>query len=131
MADKKRAGAPVGIGVITVFTVLLVLTLSVFSALTLTSARADLALSQRNAETVSAYYAAERAAGEAYAAFAAGAEAEWEGEFPMTDTQSLYVRLARKGDDVEILAWQTVLTAEGGADFEEEPLPLWTGGLPG
>lgn len=41
---------------VTVFTVLLVLTLSVFSALTLTSARADLALSRTNARTVSAYY---------------------------------------------------------------------------
>ena len=44
---------------VTVFTVLLVLTLSVFSALTLTSARADLALSRTNARTVSAYYAAD------------------------------------------------------------------------
>ena len=51
-----KHGAPVGVGVITVITILLVLTLSVFSALTLASARADLALSQRNAETVKIYY---------------------------------------------------------------------------
>ena len=54
---SKRAAPPVGIGVITVITILLVLTLSVFSALTLASARADLALSKRNAETVTSYYA--------------------------------------------------------------------------
>lgn len=54
---SKRAAPPVGIGVITVITILLVLTLSVFSALTLASARADLALSTRNAETVTSYYA--------------------------------------------------------------------------
>lgn len=54
---SKRSSPPVGIGVITVVTILLVLTLSVFSALTLASARADLALSKRNAETVTTYYA--------------------------------------------------------------------------
>lgn len=46
-----------GIGVASVITVLLVLTLSVFSALTLSAARADLALSRRNADTVTQYYA--------------------------------------------------------------------------
>lgn len=52
----NKRSAPVGIGVITIITILLVLTLSVFSALTLAAARADLALSRRNAETVTDYY---------------------------------------------------------------------------
>ena len=55
----KKSPPPIGIGVVSIMTVLLVLTLSVFSALTLTSARADLSLSQTNADTVSAYYAAD------------------------------------------------------------------------
>ena len=42
----KKSPPPIGIGVVSIMTVLLVLTLSVFSALTLTSARADLSLSQ-------------------------------------------------------------------------------------
>ena len=55
---KDDRGSPVGVGVLTVLTVLLVLTLAVFSALTYTSARADWALSRINADTVTAYYAA-------------------------------------------------------------------------
>lgn len=51
-----KQSAPVGIGAASIITVLLVLTLSVFSALTLSAARADLALSRRNAETVRQYY---------------------------------------------------------------------------
>ena len=66
----KREGSvissPVGVGVITVITVLLVLSLSIFSALTLSTARADLALSRRNADTVTAYYAADAQAAALY-----------------------------------------------------------------
>lgn len=55
--DKQTS--PIGVGVISILTVLLVLCLAVFAALTLSSARADLALSRRNADTVQAYYAAD------------------------------------------------------------------------
>ena len=48
--DKQTS--PIGVGVISILTVLLVLCLAVFAALTLSSARADLALSRRNADTV-------------------------------------------------------------------------------
>lgn len=121
---------PIGIGVITVLTVLLVLTLSVFSALTLTSARADLALSKRNAETVSAYYTADAEASRQYAEFAAGIEPELETIIPMTEYQSLRLHLVREGDSVKILAWQTVVNeTEGGQ--EETDLPVWDGQVPG
>ena len=56
---REKGSSPIGVGVLTVLTVLLVLILAVFSALTYTSARADLALSRTNADTVSAYYAAD------------------------------------------------------------------------
>ena len=52
---REKGSSPIGVGVLTVLTVLLVLILAVFSALTYTSARADLALSRTNADTVSAY----------------------------------------------------------------------------
>ena len=67
MKRSEQASSPLGVGVITVITVLLALTLSIFAALTLTSARADLALSRINAETVKAYYAADAAAARRYA----------------------------------------------------------------
>ena len=40
---REKGSSPIGVGVLTVLTVLLVLILAVFSALTYTSARADLA----------------------------------------------------------------------------------------
>ena len=41
---KRSAASPVGVGVISVITVLLVLTLSLFAALSVATAQADLAL---------------------------------------------------------------------------------------
>lgn len=119
-----------GIGVVTVFTVLLVLTLSVFSALTLSSARADLALSRTNARTVSAYYAADAEAAALYEEFAAGTEDELVAEVPMTERQSLRIHLVREGGGVRILAWQTV-PLEDGADLGDDHLPVWDGTFPG
>lgn len=118
-----------GIGVITVFTVLLVLTLSVFSALTLTTARADLALSNTNAETVRAYYAADARAAALYEAFRSGAEEELDTRIDISGTQVLRLHLLRDGDEIRILAWQAVPT-EDSYDLGDDTLPLYTGGLP-
>lgn len=126
---NKRQLPPVGIGVITVFTVLLVLTLSVFSALTLTSARADLALSSTNAETVRAYYAADAEAAALYEEFAAGTEAELYTEIGLSDTQFLRLHLVRENGGVRIAAWQTVPN-ESSYDLEDDTLPVFTGELP-
>lgn len=124
----KKSPPPIGIGVVSIMTVLLVLTLSVFSALTLTSARADLSLSQTNADTVSAYYAADAQASRMYAAFAAGTDNELEVYIPMTDTQSLHLHLVRGEDGVEILAWQTVPVEDDSGDGDH--LPVFDGTLP-
>ena len=94
--DKQTS--PIGVGVISILTVLLVLCLAVFAALTLSSARADLALSRRNADTVQAYYAADAQAVRCYEAFAAGQEDMLEATIPVTKYQSLYLRLARRAD---------------------------------
>jgi len=126
----KREGSvissPVGVGVITVITVLLVLSLSIFSALTLSTARADLALSRRNADTVTAYYAADAQAAALYRAFEAGGQAELEATLPVTDHQNLYLHLIRNEDgSVEILSWQTVAADE--ALEIDDTLPVWGG----
>lgn len=125
----KRSTPPVGIGVSSILTVLLTLTLAVFSALTLTSAQADLALSRINADTVTAYYAADCEAAQLYKEFAAGDEAELLADVPMTESQVLRVHLVREADGVRVLAWQTV-PLEAEMEFEEPTLPVWGGEMP-
>lgn len=123
-----KNASPIGVGVVTILTVLLVLSLTIFSTLTLSTARADLALSQRNADTVQAYYKADAQAAKRYADFAESDELELETTIPMTETQSLYLHLARQADgSILILAWKTQAEAESEID---EYLPVWDGTPP-
>ena len=120
---REKGSSPIGVGVLTVLTVLLVLILAVFSALTYTSARADLALSRTNADTVSAYYAADSEAAGLLDAFRRDTDPELEATLPMTQSQSLYIHLLREEDGaVSILAWEVVLAREEGEDLEGERL---------
>ena len=59
MSEKKGGNPLYGIGGVTLLTVLLVLCLTLFSVLALSSAQADKRLSEKNAEAVRAYYAAD------------------------------------------------------------------------
>ena len=128
MSNPKSS--PIGVGVLTVLTVLLVLILAVFSALTYASAKADLALSQKNADTVTAYYAADGEARKLLDQFADGLEDELEATLPMTEAQSLYIHLVRNGDGaVDVLAWKTV-PAQEEAEVEAPHLPVFDGTLP-
>lgn len=118
-----------GIGVVSVFTVLLALTLSVFSALTLSSARADLALSKINADTVSAYYAADSAAVQLYRDFADSLEDELYEQIPMDNGQILSIHLVREGEEIRVLNWQVL--PQGGDDLFLRILsPSGTGSWP-
>lgn len=124
--SRRSMSAPAGVGVIAILTVLLVLSLTIFSALALSTAQADLRLSQTNADTVSAYYAADAQAARVYAGFAQGEAGYLETEIPVSDTQILSLRLARgAGGGVEVLAWQMVTTQTPGTG--EDYLPLYTG----
>ncbi len=121
---SRKESSPVGVGVLTVLTVLLVLILAVFSALTYASARADLALSEINAETSAAWYAADAQAQALLEDFRAGDEPELEATLPMTENQSLYVRFRREeGGAVTVLDWRTVLTEE--EDLGGSSLPVY------
>ena len=124
-----KQDAPIGVGALTVLMVLLVLTLAVFSVLTYTSARADLALSTVNAETIAAYYAADAEAAERSAQFREGLESELETTLPMTATQSLHIHLVREVDgSVRTLAWKTIPAQEEVA--AGHGLPVFDGTLP-
>ena len=123
---NERGSSPAGIGLVTIFMILIVLTLFTFSALTLSSARADLRLARINAETVTAYYQADGEAQRLYRAFLQSGAASLEETIPMTESQSLHLSLVREADGgVRILAWQTVSVEDGG--WAGETLPVWNG----
>lgn len=125
--SKSSGASPLGVGVISIVTVLLVLCLTIFSALTLTTAKADLNLSRINADTVSAWYAADAEAARQYAGFAASGTSELEASIPIAGRQSLYLHLIRDADGrVQVLAWRSV-TEEGEAGLEDAALPVWGG----
>lgn len=128
---REKGSSPIGVGVLTVLTVLLVLILAVFSALTYTSVRADLALSRTNADTVSAYYAADSEAAGLLDAFRRDTDPELEATLPMTQSQSLYIHLLREEDGAVSPGLGSRSAREEGEDLEGEHLPVFNGALPG
>lgn len=127
---EQKSTSPLGVGLITIITVLLVLTLSIFSALTLSTARADLALSQINADTVQTYYAADSEAAALYAGFAAGTEAELLREIPLDNGQSLTLHLLREEDgSITVLAWDVTPSSPDDGEIDDAP-DLWDGSDP-
>ena len=61
MSEKKQSPL-FGVGGVTLLTVLLILALTMFAVLTLSSAQADMRLSEKNARTVGEYYTADNKA---------------------------------------------------------------------
>lgn len=108
----------------TVITILLALMLAIFSTLTLASARADLSLSQTNADTVTAYYRADARAVELYEAFVLQTGDALDTTIAIHTSQALRIHLVRRDGTVQILAWQTVPTGQGAGDSK---LPVWGG----
>lgn len=130
MNQSSSEASSLGVGVITVITVLLVLLLSIFAALTFSTARADLALSKVNADTVTAYYSADARAAEHYGAFARGNDETREESIPISSRQFLHIRLGRSADGTPVIfAWETVPV-----EVEESELSggmdLWSGESP-
>ena len=127
---EQKTTSPLGIGCITILTVLLVLTLSIFSALTLTTARADLSLSQISAQSVQDYYEADREAAALYAAFAAGTQAELLEELPVGDNRTLTLHLLREADgSIAVLAWDVTPVQPDQQEIDDTP-DLWDGSDP-
>ena len=124
---REKMSSPMGSGVIAIITILLVLILAIFSTLTLSTARADLALAQRGADTVSDYYAADGAARALLREFRSGNEPRFEMIVPMNEMQGIYVHAERQEDGtLSILAWQAVLLDDF-SSYADRNLPVWTG----
>ena len=107
----NRHSSPFGVGIITIITVLLVLTLSIFAALTFSTARADLALSEINAQTVQNYYAADALAVEST-----------DGEAAQAYVNVLAVKEGRENDPA-IQALVAALQSDEVKAFMEETWP--------
>lgn len=131
MREGKRA--PTVVGGISLLVIFAVLCLTVFAVLSLAQGQADRRLAQSSWSAVTGYYRADCQAQEILSQLRDGERpdgvtAEGEGVFsyacPISDAQTLEVRVRLTGESHEILAWQAVFTADWQAD---EDLDLWDG----
>ncbi len=128
----KRTDAPAAVGGSSLLVIFIVLCLTVFALLSLSSVQADGRLSTASAESVHAYYAADCEAEQILAQLRQGNIPEgvtvsgnrYCYECVVTDTQKLVVETEITGGDYRILRWQTESTLLWQAD---DGLQLWDG----
>lgn len=115
---RSRSGSPAGLGAPTVIVTFTTLCLVALALMTLSAARSDLALSEKTAAAVTAYYEAETEASEALAAFVRGAAPGDTADFavPVDENRLLAVSAVMTEDGVEILSWRTVAVGDWDAD---------------
>lgn len=135
MSVRTREGrnpAPM-VGGSSLLVIFAVLCLTVFAMLSLTQAQADRRLARNSWSAVTGYYQADCQAQEILSRLRAGERPQSvteEGEnvfsyaCPISDAQTLEVRVRLAGESYEILSWQAVFTADWQAD---EDLDLWDG----
>jgi len=130
----KRTDTPAAVGGISLLVIFIVLCLTVFALLSLSSVQADGRLSTASAEAVRAYYAADCEAEEILAQLRQGnipEEVAVSGnrycyECVVTDTQKLVVEAEINGGEYRVLRWQTESTLLW---QEDDGLQLWDGTL--
>lgn len=130
----KRTDAPTAVGGSSLLVIFIVLCLTVFALLSLSSVQADGRLSTASAEAVRAYYNADCEAEEILAQLRLGdvpEEVTVSGnrycyECAVTDTQKLVVEAEINGGEYRILRWQTESTLSW---QEDDTLQLWDGRL--
>lgn len=135
MDEKRVRSSGAVVGGSSLLVIFAVLCLTVFALLSLSTVQADGRLSQATAESVAAYYAADRAAEEIYARLRAGESPE--GVIPcpceaegyaytchISQTQLLCVEVHRTEEGWRVLRWQAVSAADWEAD---DSLNLWDG----
>ena len=141
---KKKESAPFGAGVSSLLMVFVVLCLTVFGVLAYMTARADSRLTQRSAQMVQAYYAADAEAEEALArldaallempekealesaGFTVGANEQpltGKLEIPVDGTRIYRMQVEISGGDYRITVRQT----EDNTVWEDEILDVWDG----
>lgn len=131
MTDR-RSVYPAPVGASALLTVFAVLCLTVFALLSLSTVRANGRLSDRAAQAVSDYYAADCRAQEILARLRDGRMPEGVSQTgniftytcPVSDSRELAVEVAVDGSDFQILRWQAVSAQPWQA---EDDLPVWDG----
>ena len=133
MDNKRvRAGGTV-VGGSSLLVIFAVLCLTVFALLSLSTVQADGRLSETTAESVRAYYAADRAAEEVFARIRGGeipadvvpcACGGYAYACPISDTQTLCVEVHPAADGWQVVRWQAVTAGEWESD---DSLNLWDG----
>lgn len=129
---RQTSFSPPAVGGSALLVIFAVLCLTVFAILSLATAQANARLSQKSADTVSAYYAADTQAEEILARLRAGTVPEGvnvEGTrytyiIPISDTQTLEVEVELRGTEYAVKRWQAVYTGEWTPDTD---LNVWDG----
>ncbi len=129
--EKKSFRFPVT-GVSSLLIIFSVLCMTVFAMLSVSTANADDRLSQKAAQSVTDYYAADSQAEKIIAALRSGSVPEGvtaDGDTytftcPASDSLELQVSVIISGSDYEIVRWQMVSTAHWQND---DSLNLWEG----
>ena len=132
MHKKQRLSVPV-VGGSSLLVIFAVLCMTVFALLSLSTVLADGRLNQASVEAVSAYYTADTQAEEIFARVRQGELPEEVTEkngiytysCPISENQTLQVKLQKTAAGWKVLRWQAVVTAE----WEEDTLNLWDGEL--
>lgn len=131
MSERRRFSPPT-VGGSSLLVIFAVLCLTVFALLSLSTVQADGRLSQTSAEAAQAYYAADCRAEAVLARLRQGQLPPgvqksgdiYEYSCPISDTQTLEVRVRVEGENWTVLRWQAVSAAQWQAD---EHLDLWEG----
>ena len=129
---KRQRFSPPAVGGSSLLVIFAVLCLTVFALLSLGTVQADRRLADASAASVQAYYEADCRAEEILAQLRSGQRPEGvsgEGNeywyvCPISDTQSLQVRVRLDGDKWTVLQWQVVSTVLWEPD---QSLDLWDG----
>ena len=116
---------PFGLGILTLVTMLLVVSLSVLSLLAYLTARNDALLTQAHAQSMQSYYAADAKAVLLYEQFQAESDAFFSECIPFSTSQALRITFERRlGHEVAIVAWQTESILD---EDVSPPLNIWSG----
>lgn len=129
---KKTAKfSPPAIGGSSLLAIFALLTLCIFTLLSLSTVLAEKRLSQAAADSVLGYYAADLQAEQTLAMLRSGEisseTGNYQASFPISQHQYLFVEFENNGGQWQILRWQTVAEVP---DITNDPLPVWDGNLP-
>lgn len=123
------------VGLSSLLVIFAVLCLTVFTLLSVSTVSAHKRLAQSSRQTIIGYYQADSQAEEILARLRSGEVPQGvtrEGDqytysCPISDTQTLAVRVEVAGENYQILRWQAISTEDWEA---EDKLPVWDGEMP-